>query len=56
MIKNLTVTRIYYNMHLTHGSLLVEIGTDVNTLDEAVYSGTLLGNALSQVLNELQAS
>ncbi len=45
-----------YNMHLTHGSLLVEIGTDVNTLDEAVYSGTLLGNALSQVLNELQAS
>lgn len=45
-----------YNMHLTHGSLLIEIGTDVNTLDEAVYSGTLLGNALSQVLNELQAS
>ena len=44
-----------YNMHLTHGSLLVEIGTDVNTLDEAVYSGELLGNALVQVLNDLVA-
>lgn len=45
-----------YNLHLTHGSLLVEIGTDVNTLDEAVYSGELLGNSLSQVLAELASS
>lgn len=39
-----------YNMHLTHGSLLVEVGTDVNTIDEASYSGTLLGTALADVI------
>lgn len=42
-----------YNLHLTHGSLLIEIGTDVNTIDEAAYSGELLGNSLSKVLGEL---
>lgn len=39
-----------YNMQATHGSLLVEIGTDMNTLDEAVYAGQLFGEALSQTL------
>lgn len=44
-----------YNLHLTHGSLLIEIGTDVNTIDEAAYSGELLGNSLSKVLGELNS-
>lgn len=44
---------VRYNMHMTHGSLLIEVGSDVNSLDEAKYSGTLLGEALSKVLNEL---
>lgn len=39
-----------YNMHFTPNSLLIEFGTDVNTLEEAVYSGELVGKALSQVL------
>lgn len=39
-----------YNQDLTKGSLLIEIGTDVNTLDEAEYSGQLLGKVLAQVL------
>lgn len=43
-----------YNQQASHGSLLVEIGTDVNTLDEAVYSGQLFGQALSTVLKNLQ--
>lgn len=42
-----------YNMNMTHGSLLIEIGTDANTVDEVAYSGELVGNALSQVLNQL---
>lgn len=42
-----------YNMHLTHGSLLIEIGSDANTLEEAVYSGELLGEVLADVLNGL---
>ena len=40
-------------MYLTHGSLLIEVGTDANTLDEAVYSGSLLGDVLVDVLNDL---
>lgn len=44
-----------YNMHATSGSLLVEIGTDVNTLEEAQYSGKLLGKTLLAVLEDLAA-
>lgn len=43
-----------YNMQASHGSLLVEFGTDVNTLDEATYSGQLFGNVLAKVLLGLQ--
>mgnify|MGYP000972413683 CR=1 FL=1 len=39
-----------YNQDMTKGSLLIEIGTDVNTLDEAEYTGELLGKVLAQVL------
>ncbi len=39
-----------YNMGLTPCSLLVEVGTDANTLDEAVYSGKMLGRALGNVI------
>ncbi len=42
-----------YNENLTRGSLLVEFGTDANTLDEAKYSGELFGKALAAVLNGL---
>ncbi|QEY35358.1 stage II sporulation protein P [Caproiciproducens galactitolivorans] len=42
-----------YNQNLTKGSLLVEFGTEVNTLDEATYSGELFGKALAAVLNKL---
>ena len=42
-----------YNENVTHGSLLVEIGTDANTLDEAVYGGELFGKALAATLSQL---
>ena len=42
-----------YNMHATSGSLLVEVGTDVNTLEEAKYAGKLLGETILAVLNDL---
>lgn len=44
-----------YNQHLTNGSLLIEIGSDSNTVEEAVYSGQLVGKTLAQVLEELQS-
>lgn len=39
-----------YNMHLTPNSLLLEFGTDVNTLDEALYSAQLVGSSLASLL------
>ena len=44
-----------YNMQASHGSLLIEIGTESNTLEEAVYSGHLFGDALAKVLLALKA-
>lgn len=41
-----------YNMDLTPYSLLIEVGTDVNTLAEAAYSGRLLGDVLSDFIKE----
>ncbi len=41
-----------YNMDLTPNSLLVEVGTHGNTLEEAVYAGTLFGNALAEMLKD----
>ena len=50
MTRPLNFGDFTYNMNANSGSLLIEVGTDANTLDEAVLSGKLLGNALSVVL------
>ena len=42
-----------YNESLTTGSVLIEIGTDANTFEEARYSAELLGNVLAELLGEL---
>ena len=42
-----------YNESLTTGSMLIEIGTDGNTFDEAKYSAELLSDALTELLNTL---
>lgn len=43
-----------YNMDLTPCSLLVEVGSDANTLDEAVYTGRCLGKAVSEILKKYE--
>lgn len=43
-----------YNMDITTGSMLLEIGTDSNTLEEACYSAELAGKALLSLLNTLK--
>lgn len=40
-----------YNEYVCDGSLLIEIGTDANSVDEAVYTGELLGDVLARVLS-----
>ncbi len=41
-----------YNMNVTPCSLLLEFGTDANTLEEAVYSASLIGKSISEMLNK----
>lgn len=53
MTRPLKFCNSQYNLNLTHGSLLIEIGSDSNSMEEAVYSGQLLGDALVDVLNTL---
>ena len=52
MTRPLNFGDFTYNMNVNSGSLLIEVGTDANTLSEAVRSGEMLGNALSQVLQK----
>ncbi len=42
-----------YNQDLTTGSLLIEVGSHGNTLEQAMYAGSLLGDALAEVLLDL---
>lgn len=41
-----------YNMNINSGSLLMEVGTEVNTLNEARYTGRLLGEVIAKVLKD----
>ncbi len=41
-----------YNMNVTPCSLLLEFGTDANTLEEAVYSASIIGDALAEMLDK----
>ena len=43
-----------YNQNLSNGAMLIEIGTDANTLDEALYGAQLAANALICLLNTLK--
>ena len=54
MTRPLLFTHARYNQHLTNGSILIEVGSDANTLEEAVYSGALIGIALARFLNNLE--
>lgn len=39
-----------YNQDLTHGSLLIEVGSQGNTMEEARYAGELFGKALRETI------
>lgn len=41
-----------YNMDMTRFSLLIEMGSEANTLEEACYSGRMLGAALAALMDE----
>lgn len=56
LMKPLYFCQRKYNMDLGAVSLLFEMGTDANTLDEAMYSGYLAGNVLAEMINEMAES
>ncbi|MBQ5338638.1 MAG: stage II sporulation protein P, partial [Oscillospiraceae bacterium] len=42
-----------YNQDMTKGSLLIEVGSQGNTLEEARYAGELVGQALSETIRQI---
>lgn len=52
--RPLNFAKVKYNEHMTPGSLLIEVGSDMNTLEEAKYTGTMLGESLAKMLNDLK--
>lgn len=52
LMRPITVRNSRYNQHLTPGCLLVEIGAAGNSLDEALLSARIFGQALAETLLE----
>ena len=50
MTRPLNFGEYTYNMNFNNGSLLIEVGTDVNTVEEAARSGGYLADALAALL------
>ena len=44
----------HYNQDITTGSLLIEVGSHGNTLDQSYYSGELLGKSIAKALKGLK--
>ncbi len=51
LARALSLKTAKYNQHLTTGSMLIEMGSDANTLEQALYSGELVGKSLVTLLN-----
>lgn len=54
LTRPILLTARRYNLNLTPGSLLLEFGTEANTLTQAKYSAELVGKALVSVINTLK--
>lgn len=56
LCRNLDLRTERFNQHAAPGSLLVEVGTNGNTLTQALRSAELLGEGLAQMLLTLKAT
>ncbi len=50
LMRPLNTVASRYNQHLSAGWVLVEVGAEGNTVEEAVYSGQILGETLAALL------
>ncbi len=51
LFRPLNIRKERFNMHLTKGSLLFEVGTNGNTLDEALATAGVLGDGIGDFIN-----
>lgn len=56
LARPILFTERKYNQHLSTGSLLIECGTEANTLEQAKYSAELLAKSLASTLNMLKTN
>lgn len=54
-VRPITLRTSRFNQHLTHGSLLLEVGSHGNTLQEALDAAQLFAHTLAQELEGLKA-
>lgn len=53
LARSISLMSRLYNENLTTGSILLEIGTEANSIDEVTYSAELVSDVLVKVLNTL---
>ncbi len=54
LLREVRVQNGRYNQHVMNHAILIEVGADNNTLEEAVYTGELLADALAAVLKDMK--
>ena len=52
-MRPITLTKYRYNQHLSPGSMIIEVGSNGNTLQEALAAIRLFGKAAGPALAEL---
>lgn len=50
--RSLLLRSAKYNQNLTTGSILIEVGSDANTREQALYSAELVGNSLVELFDK----
>lgn len=50
LCRSINIRTERFNQHMTKGSMIIEVGTGANTLEEAKYSGRLIGEAIGKIL------
>jgi stage II sporulation protein P len=54
LARRINLRRERFNQHTSPASLLVEIGSAANSLEEALYAAELFGHTLGEMLTHLR--
>lgn len=52
LARPVSFTKERYNTHTTYGSIIIEVGTTGNTLEEALVSAQMIGNAVASFITD----